>query len=306
MWRSSGTKPSWARDAARWRPHEQPPYPDWSRRPSRPDAASAHRFGGFFQPGNLLVQPDPCTWTSPSAITPGAGQARRQAGLAPNLRHRRPIAAPLPRVFSATTWPDRQLRRDLPDLPGPAHPVRAAGQHAAGARRRVGPRRSHGDQLLLEVGTGAQPVDQRPAGDLHGVRGPAQPAGRLELQHAGCHRPHQPGALGLLPGGGSGRPAGPVPVHRDQLLQRQQPWPRRHPERQPGRERDLHRGQRREWRQPAAQRGHPGRGHADHDAAVRAGAVPAAGHADAGGQLQRDRNSATRPTRSARTPTSAA
>jgi len=38
---------------------------------------------------------------------------------------------------------------------------------------------------------------------LHGIRGQARPAGRVELQHAGSGRPDQPGAWHLLPGGGS-------------------------------------------------------------------------------------------------------
>ena len=62
--------------------------------------------------------------------------------------------------------------------------------------------------------------------------------------------------------------AGPRQLHRDQRLQRQQ-RARGHPQRQPRRGRAVHRGQRRQWQQPAARRRHPGSGRADHDAVRR-------------------------------------
>ena len=59
-------------------------------------------------------------------------------------------------------------------------------------------------------------------------------------------------------------------------------------QRQPRRQCDLHRGERREWRQPAARRRDPRCGCADHDALGSAGERPGPRPAGSGRQLQRD------------------
>ena len=46
------------------------------------------------------------------------------------------------------------------------------------------PDRPAGDELLVQVRAGAQPVHHRPRGDVHGLRGAAARARRVQLQHA--------------------------------------------------------------------------------------------------------------------------
>ncbi len=74
----------------------------------------------------------------------------------------------------------RLLRHHLADLPRPGgSEQRALDQHAHRADERCR------DELLLEVGARAQPLDERQVRVVHGLRRHAGDARRLEREHAG-------------------------------------------------------------------------------------------------------------------------
>ena len=186
---------------------------------------------------------------------PGHHRARRDraaAGLHQRLRDRHDQRRPTREVFN-NVLVDPQLRRDLAGLPRPADPVRPTDQHAAGAERR----RDRGDHLVTSFSSKSELAlnlsTSGRVGDLHGLCG-ARP-GTVDVSNA-----NTPGVTSTrptrCPAPTTGWSAqvdrlGPVPLHRDQRLQRRQ-RPRRHPERQPRRERALHRRQRRQRQQPAS------------------------------------------------------
>ena len=75
------------------------------------------------------------------------------------------------------------------------------------------PRRSdqYGDEFLIEVRDGAQPVDERSDRDLHGLRRAGRCYRRIELQHPGRRRSDQSGTGRLLPSGGPTRRPRKIP-----------------------------------------------------------------------------------------------
>ena len=199
----------------------------------------------------------------------------------------------------------RQLRRDLAGVPRPAHAVGRlvstlrvpdASQPGGGLVTSF----SSKSELALNLST------ERPLRDVHGLRGQAGPARRVQLQHPRRHRPDQPGVQHLLPRGGhAGRP-GPVLSYTETNAYSGNN----------GRAAILNDSRGANVLYTAGNAGNGGNPQPD-GVILGAGAQimtpsrqpetgPAAGPADPGRQLQRDPARATPPTRSARTPTSAA
>ena len=200
----------------------------------------------------------------------------------------------------------RQLRHHVAHLPRPDHAGRRCRQHARSAEQPAERLRARpaGDELQLEVGARPAPVARRPLSDVHGLRRAGQYGRRVELEHAARGRYDQPGWAELLSRDRARRSPRAFPLHRDERVQRQQ-RPRGDPE-QSRRPRDLlHVGQRRQRREPAAGQRDPRRGRAAHRRREASRSAAGSGRADAAREL-RSRNSARRPTRSARTTTSAA
>ena len=170
----------------------------------------------------------------------------------------------------------RKLRRHLEDLPRPAHAVGIARQHAARCPTAPTPGIASGaDQMITSFSSKSELAlnlsTQRALRHVHGLPGAGRHDRRLQLQHPGVIDPTNPDTGAYYRVVAQLEQPGPVPVHRDQRLQRQQRT-RGDPQRRTRRARDLHGGQRRQRRQPAAGRDHRGRRRADPQALVRTGA----------------------------------